>query len=388
MKRRALFLLAVIGAAVLLASGVGLAESQPDQQRTSSRGAEQTVKAMTRNVYHGIDAQLANALRTPVNPPGPFLQATAAIYHGYHNSKFLEERAAALAGEIEETQPDVIGLQEAVEVTTGAPNGPSDPAVTPDLDYLEILLAELAERGLQYEAVVENENFSIETTAADNPNDLNTYFDFRHTDSDVVLVRKNSDLEVLNTEAGDFAPANTCVLPSGIGPLPLTQGWVLADVKTQGKTVRFINTHLDGECADALPNIQLEQAKEILDGPVADAKNARPPVPVVLLGDLNSLADVPGEPSQTYRNLLKAGFSDAWIAGKSRDAGFTCCQADHLDNDESILSDRRDYVLFRGDFKVPQAAEVVGANPSDLTQSGLWPSNHAGVVAKLGVPQS
>ncbi len=59
---------------------------------------------------------------------------------------------------------------------------------------------------------------------------------------------------------------------------------------------------------------------------------------------------------------------------------------DDLCNTDSVLSDRRDFVLFRhGPFKVMNA-QVVGANPADRTPSGLWPSDHAGVVVELRLP--
>jgi hypothetical protein len=48
----------------------------------------------------------------------------------------------------------------------------------------------------------------------------------------------------------------------------------------------------------------------------------------------------------------------------------------------SILNDRRDFVLFRGSFQVLRA-DLVGADPANRTTSGLWPSDHAGVLAKL-----
>lgn len=153
------------------------------------------------------------------------------------------------------------------------------------------------------------------------------------------------------------------------------------DLSIRGKAVRFINTHLDGDCSD--PTIQLAQAQEILQGPVQEARDQDHPV--ILLGDLNSKAD--GTGTSTYAELLKpaAGFVDTWTKGGSG-LGFTCCQNDDLLNTESVLSDRRDFVLFRhGPFKVTDA-QVVGANPLDRTPSGLWPSDHAGVVAELRFP--
>jgi endonuclease/exonuclease/phosphatase family metal-dependent hydrolase len=108
-------------------------------------------------------------------------------------------------------------------------------------------------------------------------------------------------------------------------------------------------------------------------------------LPVILLGDLNSKADGTGTP--TYANLLKpkVGFVDAWTEGGSGE-GLTCCQDANLLNPQSNLEDRRDFVLVgRGPFQVIDA-QVVGADPADRTLSGLWPSDHAGVVAELRLP--
>ena len=68
------------------------------------------------------------------------------------------------------------------------------------------------------------------------------------------------------------------------------------------------------------------------------------------------------------------------------DPGFTCCQDGNLLNNDSNLSERIDLVLFRGGFNAIYSG-IVGANKSDriLSPSGqnLWPSDHAGIVARL-----
>jgi endonuclease/exonuclease/phosphatase family metal-dependent hydrolase len=197
-----------------------------------------------------------------------------------------------------------------------------------------------------------------------------------------MLIRKDgkSGLKVLGTNSGHFQ--RNCVLPSALGPIEVVRGCTSVDLSIRGKAVRFINTHLDGDCSDFAPAIQLAQAQEILQGPVQEAKAKN--LPVILLGDLNSKAD--GSGTQTYAELLEpeVGFVDAWAEeGRDSDPGYTCCQDDNLLNNVSHLSDRRDFVLFHyGAFQATDA-EVVGANPADRTPSGLWPSDHAGVVAEL-----
>jgi hypothetical protein len=46
---------------------------------------------------------------------------------------------------------------------------------------------------------------------------------------------------------------------------------------------------------------------------------------------------------------------------------------------------RIDLVLFRGGFGT-LGAQRIGNSTADLTPSGLWPSDHAGVVTRLQLP--
>jgi hypothetical protein len=64
------------------------------------------------------------------------------------------------------------------------------------------------------------------------------------------------------------------------------------------------------------------------------------------------------------------------------DPGFTCCQATNLLNPTSTLTERVDLVLTRGPFRLGKAP-LVGDEASDRLASGLWPSDHAGVVVNL-----
>jgi endonuclease/exonuclease/phosphatase family metal-dependent hydrolase len=136
-----------------------------------------------------------------------------------------------------------------------------------------------------------------------------------------------------------------------------------------GNKIRIISTHLE----PISPSIQILQATELLNGP----GNTR--LPLVLIGDFNSNAD--GTGTATYANLITAGFKDSWSVQGQGEAS-TCCQHADLLNPESALSRRIDFVLFRGDVKV-QAVQITGNTPEERTSSNLWPSDHAGLVAKL-----
>ena len=63
--------------------------------------------------------------------------------------------------------------------------------------------------------------------------------------------------------------------------------------------------------------------------------------------------------------------------------GFTAGQAELLENVPSKLDHRIDYVLYQPRGVEAVAAEVLGEELEDRTPTGLWPSDHAGVVATL-----
>jgi hypothetical protein len=62
-----------------------------------------------------------------------------------------------------------------------------------------------------------------------------------------------------------------------------------------------------------------------------------------------------------------------------------CCHATDLHNPDPTLTKRVDLVLTRSGFETV-SADVVGEEPADRTQAGLWPSDHAGVVTTLRLP--
>jgi hypothetical protein len=61
----------------------------------------------------------------------------------------------------------------------------------------------------------------------------------------------------------------------------------------------------------------------------------------------------------------------------------TCCQAENLLNLDSILSERIDVIFMHGAPGGTVKVNVTGNDESDRTPSGLWPSDHAGVVTRL-----
>ena len=114
-----------------------------------------------------------------------------------------------------------------------------------------------------------------------------------------------------------------------------------------------------------------------LDGP-ADVD-----VPGICVGDLNS--DAAGDGTDSYDILLDGGFEDAWWDADPLDPGLTWGHDADLLNEEPDLTERIDFVLYLGTFGVADVY-LVGDADGDQSPSGLWPSDHAGVVSTLTIP--
>jgi endonuclease/exonuclease/phosphatase family metal-dependent hydrolase len=299
--------------------------------------------------------------------------ATAVIYGTMLFTNF-PSRAGALADEIAADRPDLIGLQEVSQwVATPLHAGPTPPS----LDFLNILQAQLAARGLNYVVAGTAENatigpvplvappFGCGLTATDCVVSLH--------DRDVILVNADVDgLTVASASSGHFNAQATVLLPGASAPLSFDRGWVAIDADLDGKQFRFVNTHLEVE---DIPVVQEAQARELLAGPT------RPDGTVIAVGDFNSAAD--GSTTKTYRFLVKGVYADAWSTNPG-DRGATCCQNETLTNPQSQLSERIDLVLTRA--AVPLAAHLVGATAPFEPQPPFWPSDHAGVVAEVALP--
>jgi endonuclease/exonuclease/phosphatase family metal-dependent hydrolase len=132
-----------------------------------------------------------------------------------------------------------------------------------------------------------------------------------------------------------------------------------------GRAFRFVTTHLETSAP-----INVAQAAELVQA-------VGTPLPAVVVGDFNAAT---GDPA--YAALVNdvTALHDAWV-DLGAPAGPTCCH-DAAVSDPAALPGRRvDLVLHRGGF-VPRGASVVGADPASM-RDGLWPSDHAGVVATL-----
>jgi hypothetical protein len=120
--------------------------------------------------------------------------------------------------------------------------------------------------------------------------------------------------------------------------------------------------------------LEIPQALDLLKGP------ANASLPVIVAADLNCDCSDSNDPMYaTCLNFNKFGFVDAWPVANPSDPGYT--------NYLPLMTKRSDYVMLRGRFKV-QAAALVGEQVGDKSTSGLWLSDHAGVVGRLQSPDT
>jgi hypothetical protein len=346
---------------VAMGSGAALAHDAAD------------ITVMTQNLYIGTDL---NPILSATTFP-QLLGATGASYLQMQASDF-PARARALAKVIGAAQPDVVGLQEVSLIRIGPGLDPA-PATTVTYDYLAILLQALQARGLHYAVAGIATDFDLEVPAL-LPGGLT---DVRLTDREVMLVRADLNRDrpsISNVQSSRYA-TNLSLVTLG-GPVTLYRGWVSADVslKGQDKKVRVVTTHLEPFHA----GVQMAQGQELLAGP------GRTALPVIFMGDYNSNADgIPVPP--TYATLIAAGLQDAWLLANPCRPGYTWGQAADLLNPTSTLSERLDLVLLQaGSGKPPLSfmvddAKVVGARPANKTPSGLWPSDHGGLVVSVEI---
>jgi endonuclease/exonuclease/phosphatase family metal-dependent hydrolase len=336
------------------------------------------IRVMTRNLYIGAEIQSIAAASTP-----------EAFYEGVQRAleqiaaNDFTERAEALAAEIVEKNPHLVGLQEVYNFTIDGSNGP-----LPFHDYLTILTDMLAVQGAEYHvaAVVKNLDITIPMPGVGSVGVM---------DRDVILAREDVDTQVVNLSASGFCRAsldgcNYHVVASAqppVGPIiNFERGVVAVDAVIGTFPVRFFNTHLEVRNVDPTnslsPVIQAMQAVELtafLNLPKDENS------PVIVVGDLNSSPEhMPvGIFYTPYMQLEFAGYYDVWTLRPGKPKGFTCCQAEDLLNPESILYERVD-MIFCSELPINNVqANPVGNDEAYKTPSGLWPSDHAGVVARM-----
>jgi len=318
---------------------------------------DRVITVMTQNMDTGTDFGLILGATDQTQ----LLEGVAQTFDEVMASD-MPGRAARLADIIGVELPDLVMLEEVTTLSTGPIMQP--PATSVVHDQLDLLLGELAIRGLSYApvAVLQESDFELPSALG---------FDVRTTDHEVLLARtdlRHSDLAISNVQTHHFVNQVTFGTPA-LGQLTVPRGYIRADVKVRGKTYVVAGTHLE----DFSAQIQVAQAGELIEA-LAGATT-----PVVLCGDFNANAEPTGpEQYPTVGDIVAAGFVDDWHAVHPHNPGFTWPLFLEDPRRPASVDERIDLVFSRGNVDVLDV-ERTGMAP------GRWPSDHAGVVATLRI---
>jgi endonuclease/exonuclease/phosphatase family metal-dependent hydrolase len=353
-------------AGLLAVTALAAVAPAAEAKKAKAKASDSHVSVMTRNLYLGTDLiKIATA---------PNLDAfKAAVTAGFDQVKATNfpARSKLIAKEIKRTKPDVIGLQEAALWRTGPSDGSTTPNATKvEYDYVKLLTKALKQVGLDYAVVRSTNEADIEGASSGG-------FDVRLTMRDAILVNKaRKGLKVVKKGGANFAA--TIPFPTQGGIFNVKRGYAWADMKLNGKKFRFVDTHLEAY----LEATRVAQAKELVaaGGPVKGKR-------VIVVGDMNSDPNnAGGSPPGAWDVLTASGLKDTWPWLYKSKPGYECClKTDSLTDppSPSPFDHRIDQIFGKGKLK-PLNAKIVGTNPANSrTKSGLWASDHGGVVTKL-----
>jgi hypothetical protein len=373
----------------------------PAASKPATPPGKPSLTVMTRNLYIGGDIlKVAGA-----TDPADFLVKAREFLMTVAATNF-PERAEALAAEIADKKPDVVGMQEVYQLEYYGQDPAWQNGVAPFVNYLDVLLAALDRHGAPYRAVAIVEEADILA-----PADLTEPYEgvdsfVRVLDRDVILVREGVDAWPVPLgslydgcrQSLDGCNYNTVLTaPLPVGSVDFERGFVAAQVIKGGQLYFVFNTHL--EVRTPAPNnpysafyqaAQAYELKSLLDQWPVEGK-------LVVTGDFNSSPEdaplpVPDDLQQLglppviippYMQFTSGptAFYDAWTLRPGKPPGLSCCQDEDLLNPWSVLYERIDLVFSR-ETPADVKANPVGNSPEDKTPSGLWPSDHAGVVVR------
>jgi endonuclease/exonuclease/phosphatase family metal-dependent hydrolase len=389
---RRLVLMCVAGLLALPLAVVGGAAAAPGK-----RPPGKPVTVMTRNVYLGanINRPIQAALAAAAQPGANRLTIVTALANATHLTRAIVDdtdfgvRSGLLADEVVATRPDVIGLQEVALWRSGplqldqvgVPN-----AEHVDQDFLAMLLDALAARGAAYVPVSVAPRADVESPSFTGPvtSPGAGARDVRLTMRDVVLMRVDDGLRV--TDEGQAVYDTNLALDVAGLSFRFDRGYQWVDVRAGAARFRVVNTHLEAFSSA----IALAQADELLDEAVTDERST------VLVCDCNSdpLNDTYDNNTTVKHNepylLLtgQGGFTDEWLAWAPAEEGWTSGLNETVDEPyPGSWTHRIDLVLARtadGEGLEVDRGAVTGREPDPRDPgSGLWPSDHAGVVLRL-----
>ena len=347
----------IVGATLLAVVASLLPLAAPAAAQDRSRD----VTVMTRNLYLGADL-----IPLATQPSREAFEQAAAQRFQTVLSNDCATRAKAIAAEIRKSKPDIVALQEAA-VWKRSPDGVKDGNATPAsqtvYDSIAVLNAELRKLGQRYRVAVKRAWFDYEAPTA-------LGYDVRLSQNDAILVRTGSKVRASRTFRGGFR--DHFDPPTQVGVAQQLRGWVGVDGRVGGRAFRFVTTHLEAYS----PEIAEKQMTQLLRGPLASRSRQS-----ILVGDFNSDPKAAGgdrgatrQPS-AYRTAIDAGFVNPL---RRRE---TCCFDEDLHSTAKRLNQWIDHIIVRRRATAVRSS-IVGSRTAER-RGGLWPSDHAGIVATL-----
>lgn len=388
-----------------VAAAVGLAAAPlavfaPAEAGKPGRAPAKPVTVMTRNLYLGADINRpVNAALAAAALPGATPQTiVVALANATHTTRAIVDqtnfpvRAGLLADEIAATEPDLIGLQEVAWWRHGPLQldqvGEPNAEIT-DYDFLQLLLGALAARGQTYGVVSLAPRADVEAPSFTGIGSIDAR-DIRLTMRDVVLMRVEDGLTALD-EGQRVYDVNLQVPLLGRS-IDFDRGYQWVDVRSGAKRFRFVNTHLEAFSSD----IAFAQAAQLLDEATATDRTT------IFVCDCNSdplndrVKPHDSLPHKAAYELItgigsypgESDYTDEWLEWAPAEDGWTSGLSETVDDETGEDFDHRiDMVFARtatGEALSVDRGAVTGTTVASKDPvTGLWPSDHGGVVLRL-----
>ena len=368
----------------------------------SAQAAEPTITVMSRNIYLGADVGVALELI-------PDMPAAAQFMWDQVNKNDFSKRSIALAAEIKEYQPDVIGLQEAA-IWYCKKNAWSKK--TEVFNFTDQLLEAL---GGDYVLASKDGTTAFNPGYSINPipfltmvKDSTRFQKLFGQDKaacgfqigDALAIKKNLADQVIQVGNTEYE-ASYSIVPT---LMTIYRGYTWADINIANIPVRFVSTHLESIWDEnKVPNAA-KQATQL----ISDLKETN--MPLVVIGDFNSdprdprpaNAANPGlQPTASdicpagdskcnaYRLMVGAGFNDAGPDSSEpttytwgMNALLTGPDPDRLKSAQSMgneygFTDRLDYIFTKNGVVV-STSQIIG-------YKAPYATDHAGVLAEFTI---
>ncbi len=368
----------------------------------SAQAAEPTLTVMSRNIYLGADVGVALELI-------PDMPAAAQFMWDQVNKNDFSKRSIALAAEIKEYKPDVIGLQEATIWYCKKSAWSKKVEVFNFTDQLLEALGGDYVLASKDGKTAFNPGYSINPipflTMVKDPTRFQKIFGQDKAAcgfqiGDALAIKKRLADQVIrvgNTEYED----SYSIVPT---LMTIYRGYTWADIYIGESAVRFVSTHLESIWDEnKVPNAA-KQANQL----IADLKDTN--MPLVVIGDFNAdprdprpaNAANPGlQPTASeecpagdskcnaYRLMVEAGFNDAGPDASDpttytwgMNALLTGPDPDRLNAGQSMgnehgFTDRLDYIFTKNGVDVT-TAQIIG-------YKSPYATDHAGVFAEFTI---